>query len=764
VLRRSRRPAASPAPRRRIRKLRLAAFGLILAILGLTSFTAGVLTAVRGEAAGCDPTHRHPQVNGKILAGDGHTVLAVLRGRENRTVVKEADIAPIMRNAIVDIEDRRFYDHNGVDLRGMMRAFWADVTSGKTIQGGSTITQQFIKVACVSNQHTIARKLREALLARQLSLHWPKDRILTAYLNTIYYGNGAYGIQQAARTYFDHGAAKLTLPEAALLAGIVEGPSIWDPIAHPVAAAHRRALVLDAMVQADDITQADAERAKQVPLPKHLHHAGTQGPAPYFTDYVKQQLVDRYGDSTVYGGGLTVQTTIDLGLQKLAHKAIDGILTDPLGPAAALVALDPRDGRVLAMVGGQNYHRSQFNLAVQGKRQAGSSFKPFVLATALEQGISPQTVFNSAPQSIFMGDKYWPVTNFDNEYLGPTTIENGTIHSDNAVYAQLTQLVGPQSIARTAHALGVTTHLSGYFSIGLGGEPANPLEMARAYGTFANGGARIDGSVFGNRPRAILTLQKPRHRLVGNLVKPVPVLSSANAAIVDRLLSEVVESGTGTHARLPGRAVAGKTGTTTKFGDAWFVGYTPELVVAVWVGYPNKLVYMLNQYHGKSVAGGTFPADIFKAFMEKAFPYLATAEPQESWAPESFPYPSYPYASPRDVTLRDGRWLLDNGNCRTTRSVLYFSGYGPSKQAPCKVNEVDVVDVVGKARADAVARLLQQPLKSRVVVRTAPGRKPGTVIAQRPRSGTLSSWQTVTLVVARAAPKRARVRSAAAAG
>ncbi|MDX6516053.1 MAG: penicillin-binding protein [Gaiellaceae bacterium] len=739
-------------------------FFVVLSILGLTSFTAGVLTAVRGEAAGCDPTRRHPQVNGIIFAGDGHTELAVLRGRENRTIVPEAKIAPIMEHAIVDIEDRRYYDHGGVDLRGMARALWADVSSGTTVQGGSTITQQFIKVACVSNQHTIARKLREALLARQLTLHWSKPRILTAYLNTIYYGNGAYGIQQAAVTYFGHGASKLTLPEAALLAGIPEGPSLWDPILHPVAAGRRRALVLDAMVSQNDITQADADRANEAPLPKRLHVAGTQGPAPYFTDYVKQQLVERFGDRTVYGGGIKVQTTIDLGLQKLAHAAIRETLTSTTGPTAALVAIDPRDGRILAMVGGANYHQSQFNLAVQGKRQPGSSFKPFVLATALREGVSPQNVFESKPQSNFLGDRYWSVHNFDNEYLGPTTVENGTIHSDNAVYAQLTQLVGPANVAKTAHALGVTSPLNGYFSIGLGAEAVNPLEMARAYSTFANAGTRVDGKLFGNAPRAVLTLQKPGHSLIANLVKPVPVLSSENAAIVGQLLQEVVQSGTGTHAQLPDRPVAGKTGTTENYGDAWFVGYTPQLAVAVWVGYPNKLVPMLTEYHGKAVAGGTFPADVFKRFMGKAFPYLAKTEPEGNWSPASLPSPSYGYASSKLVTFRDGKWLLDNGNCRRTESILYFSGYGPSRTAPCKPNEVDVVDVIGVKRGDAIARLLQQPLKARVLYRVAPGRKPGYVIAQTPRGGTLSSWQTVTLVVAKRGKKAPAPQSAAKAG
>jgi membrane peptidoglycan carboxypeptidase len=350
------------------------------------------------------------------------------------------------------------------------------------------------------------------------------------------------------------------------------------------------------------------------------------------------------------------------------------------------------------------------------------------------------------------------VHNFDNEYLGPTTVENGTIHSDNAVYAQLTQLVGPKSVAATAHALGVRSHLNGYFSIGLGAEAVNPLEMARAYATFANDGTRVDGKVFGDEPRGILTVQKPGHALIANLVKPVPVLSPTNTAIVDQLLQEVVQSGTGTHAQLPDRAVAGKTGTTENYGDAWFVGYTPQLAVAVWVGYPNKLVPMLSDYHGKAVAGGTFPADIFKHFLEKAFPYLEKAEPEGNWTPASFPSPSYPYSSPKVVTFRGGKWLLDNGNCRSTEAIDYFSGFGPAKTAPCKRNEVDVVDVIGAKQDDAIARLLQQPLKSHVTYRVAPGRKPGFVIAQMPRHGTLSSWQTVTLVVAkRGKPARTAV-------
>ena len=306
-------------------------------------------------------------------------------------IVPSNQISPQMKQAIVAIEDKRFYEHRGIDVHGMARALWADVTERGLVQGGSTITQQFVKNAYVANERSIARKLKEAALAWQLEQRWSKDRILTAYLNTIYFGNGAYGIQQAALTYFGKRAADLTLPEAALLAGIPEDPSLYDPVVNPRHAKARRNLVLRQMLDQHDISPPDYRRAKRAPLPKpqDVHLPGTQGPSPYFVNYVKQQLIDRYGAGKVFGGGLKVKTTIDLRLQKLAHAAIDQTLTNPDGPTAALVAIDPRTGAVLTMIGGANYHKSQFNLAVQGERQPGSSFKPFVLATALVAGDLP---------------------------------------------------------------------------------------------------------------------------------------------------------------------------------------------------------------------------------------------------------------------------------------------------------------------------------------------------------------------------------------
>ena len=470
----------------------------MLGVLAVTAFSYGLVVAVSQQLSGLDPLHQqHQQVDGYVYAGDGHTILAVLRGSQSRVLVPSAAISPWVKQAIVATEDKRFWEHRGIDIRGMARAFWADVRHQGAVQGGSTITQQFVKNSLTGNEPTITRKLKEAALAWQLEQRWSKDQILTAYLNTIYFGNGAYGVERAARTYFGHTAAKLNLPEAALLAGIPEDPSLYDPVAHPQTAKARRTTVLQLMLQQGVINAARYRWAVRRPMPKpqNVHLSGVQGVAPYFGEYVKAQLIDKLGAKKVFGGGYRVDTTIDLEMQKLARTAIHKWLPDPNGPQAALVALDPRTGAVLAMYGGNNFHASQFNLAVQGERQPGSSFKPFVLATALKQGISPLTTLKSGPVSIFLGNKYWYVHNFEGESLGPIDITKAITVSDNTVFAQLTKIVGPTNVAQTAKELGITSPLQGYFAIGLGAEPVNPLEMARAYASFANGGYRVDGTL-----------------------------------------------------------------------------------------------------------------------------------------------------------------------------------------------------------------------------------------------------------------------------
>ena len=737
----------SKAPkRRRIRKLRFLALLATLFLVSLVSFAYGLVSAIASDLGELEPGKgKRPQQLGYIYASDGKTVLAVLRGDETRVVLSSARISPVMKQAIVAVEDRRFWEHEGVDARGVLRAVWADVRNKEFVQGGSTITQQLVKNAYTENERTISRKLKEAALAWQLEQKWSKDRILTAYLNTIYFGNGAYGIEMAARVYFHKHAGELQLHEAALLAGLPASPGAYDPVTNPRRALLRRQTVLRLMLEQELITRADFLSASNEPLPRPktigLPNIGRR--SSYFAEYVKQQLVPYYGSGKVFGGGLRITTSIDPRLQELAQEAINKTLTERKGPSAALVAIDPRDGRVLAMVGGRSFRKSQFNLAAQGERQSGSAFKPFVLASALAQGISPDTVLVSKPTLINLGDKLWSIANYEGSYLGAIDLREATTHSDNTVYAQLTAQVGPQNVRRTARALGITSPLNAYFAIGLGVEAVNPLEMARAFSTFANGGARIDGTVLGNLPRAVLRVQD------GNVVDendPVErqVLDPNDAAQLTSMLQNVVTDGTGQRAALPDRPVAGKTGTTEDHGDAWFVGYTPQLAVAVWVGYPNKLRPMLTEFEGDPVAGGTFPALIWKEFTGKALRSLN--EP-----PAYFPSPQPRAAAPYQVVFRQNHWMLDNGNCSDVHQILYVTGFEPTERAPCKPNEVDVPRVVGAALDQAQARLLSMPLTPEIIFRPAkPAERLGIVVDQIPRRGTLSSWETVRVVLAKA--------------
>jgi membrane carboxypeptidase/penicillin-binding protein len=406
--------------------------------------------------------------------------------------------------------------------------------------------------------------------------------------------------------------------------------------------------------------------------------------------------------------------------------------------------LDAQTGNVLAMVGGENYHKSQFNLATQGERQPGSSFKPFVLATALKEGISPTSILTSSKHVTINADgRLWQVNNYEGEALGPINLSQAIAYSDNSVFSQLTAIVGPRNVRDTAKELGITSPLQGYFAIGLGAEPATPLEMARAYQSFADGGDRVDGSIFGNEPRVVQEVKVNGTTQVNNVVG-VPALGTADeshtrAAIIDSLLQGVVQYGTGKAAALPGREVAGKTGTTENYGDAWFVGYTPQLVAAVWVGYPDKLIPMTTEFHGQPVAGGTYPALIWKAFMSKALANMP---------PESFPPAPSLYASPVTVVNRGGALERDDGVCHNSYQMEFFGGVGPSRVATCKPNEVEIPDVVGQTLVAAKTRLEGQPLTPSVVYKPAnPGDRVGYVVGQFPRKGTASAYDKITLIL-----------------
>jgi penicillin-binding protein 1A len=632
-----------PLGRPRLKRLRflLVLFGLSL--LALVSLAFGMMMAVASDLPALENRAEFKKAQNSILLDQSGQYLATL-SHQGRMIVSLKDIAPTMQNAIIAIEDQRFFKNDGFDVRGIGRALWSDVTSGQTVQGGSTITQQFVKNATrAQNRRTVFQKLREAALAYHLTRKWSKEKILREYLNTIYFGNGAYGIEAAARTYFgndpDHPgcstrrcAAELKPDEAALLAGMVASPSAFDPVEHPAQARRRRNLVLDKMFEQDHLSAAEHARARREPIPPRSQirppsiQAATERSA-YFTTWVRQQLIDRFGARRALEGGLRVHTTLDLGMQSAAEQAIEQWLPNPAGPQAALVAIDNASGEVRAMVGGRNYAEAPFNLATQGQRQPGSAFKPFVLATALRRGISPSSTWTSKRQVFQVpgSSEKFTVNNYDDNYSGVSTLERATTFSDNSVYAQVGIKTGTKRIARTASRMGIRTPVSSNYAMTLGGlrQGVTPLDLAHAYETFATGGLRVSGSLGTSRfgPVGIRKVSRRGDSKDApidngrNRLRRRRILSQPIAHNVTRILESVIKVGTGRDASLGGTPAWGKTGTTENYGDAWFVGATKQLTVAVWVGYPNTLRSMETEYRGQPVAGGTYPAQIWRNFL-----------------------------------------------------------------------------------------------------------------------------------------------------
>jgi penicillin-binding protein 1A len=559
----------------------------------------------------CDLGRLQPHGVGRasyLYSADG-VRFATLGAAANREPVPLNRIDRTLVRATIDVEDRRFFHEGGTDWFAVARAAVADVTAGRISQGGSTLTQQLVRNLYLGRERTIGRKLQEGCLADQLARRWTKAHVLDAYLNTVFYGQQAYGVEAAARTYFSKSAARLTLAQAALLAGLPQAPSDYDPLRDPRSAAARRRQVLQAMLANHDIDQTAYRRADAAPLGLDPSPALQQQRQSFFVNYVDEQLVARYGAATVRQGGLTIRTTLDWADQRRAERAIHGTLDRPGDPAAALVAIDPATGAIRTMasiVPGKP--RYQFNLAVQGRRQAGSSFKLFVLTDAVLHGIDPySTTYLSAPFRGPPGRPYLIQTD-TRTYTGRTRLDQATAESDNTVFVRLTLDLGSANVAALAHRMGVSSPLQPVDTIGLGVNPVSPLEMASAYATVAAEGVyrkpyAITAVTFadGNADRS----WRPGP---GKQVIPKPV-----AYQVTRVLEEVITHGTGTAAAL-GRAAAGKTGTTESLADAWFDGFTPTLAAAVWVGHPQARVPMTD-VHGVRVYGGTFPARIWRTFM-----------------------------------------------------------------------------------------------------------------------------------------------------
>jgi penicillin-binding protein 1A len=646
-----------PFPKRRkprLKKLRLLLILLPLMALALVSTVFGMMMAVASDLPDLENRAEYKESKNSVILDDQGRRLGILTSNEGRVLVSFDQINPSMVNAIIAIEDERFYTNAGVDLRGIARAFVNDVIQGKSRQGASTITQQFVKFALErENKRTVFEKLREAALAYHLTRKWSKEKILTEYLNTIYFGNGAYGIESAARTYFgaDHPGcgetpenpcAKVLHPwESALLAGIVQNPSGYDPVAHPQAARERRDIVLAKMRDQGKITDEEYRQFIEEALPgeNQVHPPAQTAPTPatpYFTTWVRQQVVDRYGPVKAFQGGLTIKTTLDLDMQKAAEQAVGQRFANPDGPTASVVVIDNRTGGVRAMVGGRDYNTTPFNLATQGQRQPGSSFKPFVLTKALETGISPNSTWPSEKRVFTVphthGREHFVVNNFEDTYGGVRTLTQATTYSDNSVFAAVGIQVGTKKIAKLAEKMGIRTPVSHNYAMTLGGltQGVTALDMAHAYETLARGGKLITGTLGAsdNGPVGISEVRRGDKVLDRNKVEAKRIVPSSVADEVTSILETVVRVGTGTHAQLSNTddIVAGKTGTTENYGDAWFVGYTPRYTTAVWVGYPDRLKSMSTEYQGGPVEGGTYPADIWHDIMTQIYAIDAQRE------------------------------------------------------------------------------------------------------------------------------------------
>ncbi len=641
-------PAPAPPPQKRLKRLRLAAILLAVLLLGLVSFVFGLFVSVASDLPSLERFSEIKNAQSSQLLDDlGHPI-GVL-SQQNRVILTPTQIPSLVKDAVISIEDKRFYSNSGVDVRGIARAFVQDVLHKGSVQGASTIEQQLIKNFLQAQSHrTIFEKLREAALAYQLAHKWTKDKIITAYLNTIYFGNGAYGIEAAAETYFGHDVnhlgcgtpghelcvAQLQPWEAALLAGIIQNPTAYNPTTHPANALMRRDTVLKAMLQQGYISRPIYEESikQALPAPHEVQPPGVSSvegvDTGYFASWVQQQVIERYGAARAFDGGLKVRTTLDLELQHAAEQAVDNYLAYTGGPTASLVAIENSTGQVRAMVGGRNYDESSFNLATEGERQPGSSFKAFDLAAALEAGISPESVWTSKVKTFIDPKTHerFVVHNDEGAYSGSNTLTGATAFSDNSIYAEVGLKVGTEKIALLAHRMGITTPVSTNPAMTIGGltTGVTPIDMAHAYETIAHGGERVTGSMaLAGAPVGIQEVESPGrvlpdgHHVDRNVVQLKRVLPPEIAQTETQMLETVIQYGTGKAAAI-GQFAAGKTGTTSNYGDAWFVGWDSKYTVAVWVGYPNKLIPMEHDFQGGPVLGGTFPALIWHDFMTSA--------------------------------------------------------------------------------------------------------------------------------------------------
>ncbi len=590
---------------------------------------------------------------------------------ENRTPVTFADIPDMLVKALIATEDTRFYSHHGLDLRGITRALYRNIRARKVVEGGSTLTQQLSKVLFLNPERSYSRKFKEMILALRIEQRYTKQEILSLYLNQIYFGSGAYGVEAAARIYFGKHAKDLNIAECALLAGLPRTPTYYSPFKSPQSALGRRAYVLNRMAAAGVISRAQAEEAKTAPLPVHAAVKAGE-PAPYFVEYVRQKVEERFGSSILYSGGLNIYTSIDGDMQKYAEQAVaDGILNiesrhrhrgrAPL--QAALLAVEPASGRIRAMVGGRDFGQSQFNRAWQALRQPGSAFKPVIYAAALDRGIGASDILDDSPLTIKLDrNKNWSPENFSRTYQGAVTLRKALIQSLNVPTIRLLEKIGIDDTIQYARKLGIKSTLNPYLSLALGSSDMTLAELTSAYAVFANHGIRMG-------PISILTITDSTGRvLYSNDAVPTQAIKPETAYLTTDLLKAVIDQGTGWKARELGRPAAGKTGTTNDYRDAWFIGYTPSLVAGVWVGYDDHTSI------GPRETGARAALPIWLEFMKKA---LADHAPEDFIAPDDILF--------KQIDPRTG--LLSTEICKQSVREAFLPGTEPRQYC----NETGVI-------------------------------------------------------------------------
>jgi len=604
-----------------------------------------------------------PSVTSRLYAED-KSLLAEFY-LENRTSVPLTEVPEMLIQALIATEDARFYRHHGLDLRGIGRALYRNVRGHKIMEGGSTLTQQLAKILFLTPERSYARKLKEMVLALRIEQRYAKREILALYLNQIYFGSGAYGIEAAARIYFNKPARELSISECALLAGLPRSPKYNSPFTSRETAMSRRSYVLNRMVVHHVITSEQAEIAKKTPLPSKPALM-VKGPAaaPYFVEYIRQKIEDQFGASILYSGGLNIYSSINRELQHDAEEALrKGISEIEARQAkpedqlprlqAALLAMEPSSGHILAMVGGRDFLKSQFNRAWQAQRQPGSAFKPFIYAVALERGFSATDLLEDSPLTVKLDrQNSWSPENFTHTYQGRVTVRKALVQSLNVPTIRLLEKVGIDEAIAYARKFGIKSPLGRYLSLALGSSDVSLIELTSAYAVFANHGARME-------PAAILTITDAAGRVLAtNDTLPEQTLRPETAYLMTYLLQGVIDQGTGWKARELGRPVAGKTGTTNDYRDAWFIGYTPSLVAGVWVGNDDQ------RSIGQRETGARAALPIWQEFMKKA---LAGRDPEEFAVPEGIIF--------KQIDPRTG--LLSTDSCARSIREAFLPGTDP---------------------------------------------------------------------------------------